>query len=228
MGMERQTKENLFEQLAQVARALANAHRLELLDLLVQAPRTVEQLAVASSMSVANASQHLQRLKRVGLVIAERQGTSVRYQVADPVVARLWVDLREVALRQLAEAERALDRYRPQRRSFESVDPDELDDALASGSAVLLDVRPAIEFAAGHLPGARSIPLDELPERLDELPHDRLIVAYCRGPLCVYADQALERIIASGRRAARLEEGVAEWQQAGRAIEGSLAPTNGS
>lgn len=206
----RPTKDALYALIAQVVQGRANPHRLELLDLLVQAPRSVEQLAEAAGLSVANASQHLQRLKRAGLVIGERQGTTIRYHIADPAVARLWIELRTLAMRQLAELDRALDDYRPHRYDLTTITLDELRAGLATGDMLLLDVRPRLEFAAGHLPGALSIPLDELPARLDNLPRDRVIVTYCRGPLCVYADQALERIIASGRQGARLEEGVAE------------------
>ena len=213
------TKDALFTAIAEVAHAAANPHRLELLDLLVQAPRTVEQLAEASALSVANASQHLQRLKRAGLVTGERRGTSIRYSLAGPAVARLWVELRTVATQQLVGVNRALDGYRPRRHEFTTVTPDELQDGLARGDMLLLDVRPRIEFAAAHLPGAQSVPLDELPERLAELPADRLLVTYCRGPLCVYADLALEQILASGRRGARLEAGVAEWRLAGYNVE---------
>lgn len=223
--MNRPAKAHLFHLIAQVAGAIANPHRLELLDLLVQAPRSVEQLAAASAMSIANASQHLQRLKRAGLVVGERRGTTIRYRLADPVVARLWTELRSVAVRQLAEVERALDQYRPQRRQFPTITPAALRAGIARGDTLLLDVRPAEEFAAGHLPGAVSIPLEELPTRLGELPTDALTVTYCRGPLCVYADEALEQIVASGRRGARLEEGIAEWQLAGYPLDShALAP----
>jgi rhodanese-related sulfurtransferase/DNA-binding transcriptional ArsR family regulator len=217
--MSRHAKEQLFQLVAQVAQAIANPHRLELLDLLVQAPRSVEQLAVASAMSIANASQHLQRLKRAGLVIGERQGTTIRYRLADPAVARLWTELRSVAASQIAEVDRALDQYRPQRHRFPTITPTALRAGMERGDTVLLDVRPAVEFLAGHLPGAVSLPLEELAMRLAELPADALLVTYCRGPLCVYADEALAQIVASGRRGARLEEGVAEWQQAGYPLE---------
>jgi DNA-binding transcriptional ArsR family regulator/rhodanese-related sulfurtransferase len=222
--MNRQTKDQLFTQVAVVAQALANPHRLELLDLLVQGPRSVEQLAEASAQSLANASQHLQRLKRAGLVLGDRQGTTIRYSLADPAVTRLWVELRTVALQQSAEAARALDAYRPARGQFPTVSPAELRAGLASGSMLLLDVRPALEFTAGHLAGATSMPLEELPARLSELPTGPLIVTYCRGPLCVYADEALGLIHASGRRGARLEEGVAEWQLAGHPINPPSTP----
>jgi rhodanese-related sulfurtransferase len=188
--MNRRAKEQLFQLIAQVVQAVANPHRLELLDLLVQAPRSVEQLAATSALSVANTSQHLQRLK-------------------------------------LAEAERALDRYRPRRQHFPSITPAELQAGLDRRDTVLLDVRPAEEFSAGHLPGAWSIPSEELPTRLAELPADALIVTYCRGPLCVYADEALAQIAASGRRGARLEEGIAEWRLAGYPVEPPSRPLRG-
>lgn len=224
MLSQRQTKEALYGVVARIAQAAANPHRLELLDLLVQAPRTVEQLAEASAMSVANTSQHLQRLKRAGLVASERRGTAIHYRIAAPSVARLWVELRTVAEQQLADMDRALDAYRSRRRAFEQLSAEALRQRMLDGDAVLVDVRPRLEYEAGHLPGALSIPLGELPARLDELPTDALIVAYCRGPLCVYADQALELIIASGRRGARLEEGVAEWQLAGYPLERAGSP----
>jgi rhodanese-related sulfurtransferase/DNA-binding transcriptional ArsR family regulator len=219
MSVHRQAKTALYAVVAQVAQAAANPHRLELLDLLIQAPRNVEQLAEASTMSVANASQHLQRLKRAGLVRSERHGATLRYRIADPAVARLWVELRTVAEKQLAEMDRALDAYRARRRDFARLSPAQLHQQLDQHDVLLLDARPRLEYDAGHLPAAISIPIDELPERLDELPTDKLIVAYCRGPLCVYADQALELIVASGRRGARLEQGVAEWQLAGYTLE---------
>src|SRR5215211_5104599 len=210
MSSNHQAKTALYDVVAQVAQAAANPHRLELLDLLVQAPRSVEQLAEAGAMSVANASQHLQRLKRAGLVTSERRGTTMRYRIADPAVARLWIELRTVAEQQLAEMHRALGAYRPHRHDFVQLSTEDLYQRLGTADVLLLDVRPRLEYEAGHLPDARSIPLDELPTRLDELPTDLLIVTYCRGPLCVYADQAFELIAASGRRGARLEEGVVE------------------
>jgi rhodanese-related sulfurtransferase len=219
-------KTTLYQLIAEVAQAAANPHRLELLDLLVQAPRSVEQLAAAAHLSVANTSQHLQRLKRGGLVASTRRGTTIIYRLAAPSVTRLWVELRTVAAQQLAPMDRALDAYRPQRHAFPTITPDELRDGLARGEMLLLDVRPGVEFDAGRLPHARSIPLDELPARLDELPHDRLIVTYCRGPLCVYADQALDLLLTSGRQGARLEAGVAEWQLAGFPLEALPLATN--
>lgn len=213
--MNRTAKEQLYQLIAQVAQAIANPHRLELLDLLVQAPRSVEQLALLARMSFANASQHLQRLKHAGLVVGERQGTTIRYRLADARIAQLWVELRGVATSQLAEVDRALERYRPERHQFASITPAEVLEGVRRGDMLMLDVRPTEEFQAGHMVGAISIPLEALPMRLSELPTDLLIVAYCRGPICVYADEALTLIVASGRRGARLEEGVTEWQVAG-------------
>jgi rhodanese-related sulfurtransferase/predicted transcriptional regulator len=212
---KRQRKERLYHLFAQVAGALANPHRLELLDLLTQAPRTVEELAQGAHMSIANTSQHLQRLKRARLVRDAREGSYVRYRLADPVVAQLWLELRSVAAQQLAEVERALDAYRQRRHEFEAISATELHDRLEKGEVILIDVRPYVEYEAAHLPGAFSLPLDELATRLSELPPDKAVVAYCRGPYCVYADDALELLTAQGWDVFRLEEGVLEWQQAG-------------
>jgi rhodanese-related sulfurtransferase len=216
---KRQQKEQLYHLFARIGKALASPRRLELLDLLVQAPRTVEELAQEAHMSVANTSQHLQRLKEARLVASEREGLYTPYRVADPAVGRLWLELRAVAERQLAEVERTLDAYRHRRHEFEQISADELRARLRQGDVVLLDVRPRVEYQAGHLPGAVSIPLDELERRLSELPEAKTIVAYCRGPYCVYADEALELLAERGWNVARLEEGVAEWQHAGYVLE---------
>jgi rhodanese-related sulfurtransferase len=212
---KRRHKERLYQLFTQVANALANPHRLELLDLLVQAPRTVEELAQAAQMSVANTSQHLQRLKQARLVRDERQGLYVRYHLAGPAVARLWVELRAVAGRQLAEVDDALAAYRPRRHAFATISLAELQERLQNNEVLLLDVRPTVEYQAGHIPGALSMPLDELEHRMAELATDKTIVAYCRGPYCVYADEALDQLAAQGWTVARLEEGVFEWQLAG-------------
>jgi rhodanese-related sulfurtransferase/DNA-binding transcriptional ArsR family regulator len=219
MNEKRQAKQQLYSLFARVASAMANPHRLELLDLLVQAPRTVEELAREANMSVANTSQHLQRLKQARLVMDEREGLYVRYRLADPAIARLWLELRSVAERQLAEVERTLDAYRKRRHEFEKISVAELRERLRRGEVVLLDVRPEAEYRAGHLPGAISVPLAELDSRLNELPRNQTIVAYCRGPYCVLADDALELLAERGWSVARLEEGVAEWQLAGLALE---------
>jgi rhodanese-related sulfurtransferase len=207
-------KEKLYALFAQITSAMANPHRLELLDLLTQAPRTVEELARLAHMSVANTSQHLQRLKQAHLVVDERQGLYVRYRLADPSIARLWLELRALGRRQLAEVDRALDAYRDRRHELPAVSADDLRAQLANDAVVLLDVRPSVEYDTAHIPGAISVPYDELVERMEELPADKLIVAYCRGPYCVDADNALSLLAGQGLQVARLEEGIVEWQLA--------------
>lgn len=208
-------KKELYQLFAQIANALANPHRLELLDLLSQAPRSVEDLANEAQLSVANTSQHLQRLKQARLVRGEREGLYIRYRLADPGVAALWLHLRAVAAQQLAEVEQALNAYRHQRHEFEQISAEVLLSRLQHNEVILLDVRPAVEYHAGHLPQALSMPLAELADRLAELPPEQEIVAYCRGPYCVFADEALAVLAQEGWSVARLEEGVWEWQQAG-------------
>lgn len=212
---KRQHKERLYALFAQMTGAMANPHRLELLDLLAQAPRTVEELAHEAAMSLANTSQHLQRLKQARLVISERKGLYIRYRLADPEIARLWMSLRRVAHAQLAEVEQVLEAYRSRRHEFETISAGALQKRLEAGEAFLLDVRPAAEYDAGHLPGAVSLPLDDIDERLGDLPRDRLAVAYCRGPYCVYADEALVILAENGWKVARLEEGILEWNELG-------------
>jgi rhodanese-related sulfurtransferase len=208
---ERRAKERLYQLFAQVAKAMANPHRLELLDLLGQASRTVEELAQEAHMSIASTSHHLQSLKQARLVSSEREGLYMRYSLADPAVARLWLELRAVAHQQLFEVERALDDYRQRRHEFESISAAELRSRLQNDEVILLDVRPGVEYESGHLPGARSLPLERVRQALDDLPDDKVIVAYCRGPYCVIADDALVILAANGREVARLEEGVLEW-----------------
>jgi len=215
----RARKEQLYHLFSEVASALANPHRLELVDLLVQAPRTVEDLARETQMSVSNTSHHLQRLKQARLVVGEREGLYVRYRLADPAVARLWLELRAVAAQQNAEVEQALDAYRERRHEFEPIAAAELRERLARDEVVLLDVRPQEEYAAGHVPGAISIPQAALERRLESLPADKTVVAYCRGPYCVIADDALALLSGHGLEVRRLEAGVAEWELAGYSVE---------
>lgn len=215
---KRRQKETLYQIFARVGKALSNPHRLELVDLLTQAPRTVEDLAQVAHMSIANTSQHLQRLKQARLVVDEREGVYIRYRLADDAVARLWQELRAVTELQMAEVRDALDAYRDRRSEFECISMVELRQRLQQGDVVLIDVRPEVEYAAGHIPGALSFPLEEMTQQLASLPPDLPVVAYCRGPYCVLADQALTSLAAQGRQAVRLEEGVREWRQAGYAI----------
>ena len=211
MGSRRE-KDALFEAIALMGKAFASPRRLELIDLLAQAPRTVDELARASDQSTANTSQHLQALHAAGLVTRTREGTSVRYALAGDEVLSLWLWLRGASFAQLAEVERAAREYLGD--DVETIGRDELIARLRKGDVVLVDVRPAEEFAAGHIEGARSIPIEELEERLAELPADREVVAYCRGPFCAYAHDAVRHLQAAGRSARRLEEGWPEWKLA--------------
>lgn len=205
-------KDALFEAIAVMGKAFASPVRLELLDLLAQAPRTVEELGRASAQSTANTSQHLQALHTAGLVTRTRKGTRIRYALADADVLALWLALREVSAGRLAEVERAASEYLGD--EVEEIDRDELIERLGRGDVVLIDVRPEEEFAAGHIEHARSIPLAELEDRLAELPANREVVAYCRGPFCAYAHHAVRRLQAAGRPARRLKDGWPEWQLA--------------
>jgi rhodanese-related sulfurtransferase len=213
MGSKRE-KDALFEAIALMGKAFASPRRLELLDLLAQAPRTVDELARASEQSTANTSQHLQALHAAGMVSRAREGTSVRYSLAGDEALRLWLALRDASVSQLAEVERAAREYLGD--DVDAVGRDELIARLRKGDIVLVDVRPAEEFAAGHIRGARSIPIDELEDRLAELPADRAVVAYCRGPFCAYAHEAVRHLSASGRQARRLEDGWPEWKLAAK------------
>jgi rhodanese-related sulfurtransferase len=210
--MAEREKDALFEAIALMGKAFGSPRRLELLDLLAQAPRTVDELARESGQSSANSSQHLQALHAAGLVTRAREGTSVRYALAGDEALRLWLALRDVSISHLGEVERAARDYLGE--DVDAVGRDELMARLRKGDVVLVDVRPAEEFEAGHIEGARSIPLQELEDRLAELPADREVVAYCRGPFCAYAHEAVRRLQTAGRRARRLEEGWPEWRLA--------------
>jgi rhodanese-related sulfurtransferase/predicted transcriptional regulator len=211
---DRREKDALFDAIALMGKAFASPRRLELLDLLAQAPRTVEALARSSDLSTANTSQHLQALHAAGLVKRAREGTKVRYSLAGDDTLALWLALRDASATRLAEVERAARAYVGE--DVEAIGRQELIERLGRGDVVLVDVRPGEEFEAGHIDGARSIPLDELHERLAELPAEREIVAYCRGPFCAYAHEAVRRLRAAGRTARRLDEGWAEWRLADR------------
>jgi rhodanese-related sulfurtransferase/DNA-binding MarR family transcriptional regulator len=212
----RAAKTALFDEFARVGKALASGRRMELLDVLANGERTVEVLAGEGGLSVANASQHLQVLRRAGLVATRREGTSVHYRLAGPEVFELWRALRTLAASRLAEVERLAAAYLGARNELEPVTRQELARRLQQGEElVVLDVRPAEEYAAGHLPGAVSIPISELRRRLAELPRDREIVAYCRGPFCAFAHDAVQVLADAGLTARRLEDGLPEWQAAG-------------
>jgi rhodanese-related sulfurtransferase/DNA-binding HxlR family transcriptional regulator len=212
----RQAKDALFEAIAGMGKAFASPRRLELIDLLAQGSRSVDELARAIGQSTANASQHLQALHASGVVSRERDGTRVNYSLAGPDVLRLWLELCDASATRLAEVERAARDYLG--AEVEAISRDELLKRLRRNDVVLVDVRPAEEFDAGHIEGAVSIPLDELDERLAELPADSEIVAYCRGAFCAYAHEAVRRLRAEGRSAQRLEGGWPEWQLAEQAL----------
>ena len=206
----RHAKDGLFEAIALMGKAFASPVRLELLDVLAQAPRSVGELARLSGQSKANASQHLQALRAAGMVTRTREGTRVRYALAGDDALRLWLALRDASAARVAEVERAAREYLGE--DVDTIGRDELLERLGRGDIVLVDVRPEAEYEAGHIEGAQSIPLEELERRLAELPADAEVVAYCRGPFCAYAHDAVRRLHAAGRSARRLEEGWPEWR----------------
>jgi rhodanese-related sulfurtransferase/DNA-binding transcriptional ArsR family regulator len=202
------------EQFARIAKAIANAHRLELIDLLAQGERSVEELAHESDLSIANASQHLGALREAHIVTTRKEGVRVYYRLSDPGVYQLIQIIRELAERQLADVERIVNSYLTERASMEPVTLNELMTRLREPGLVILDVRPTLEYAQGHIAGARSIPIDELESRLNELPREQEIVAYCRGAYCVFADEAVELLTAHGYRARRMQQGFPDWKLA--------------
>jgi rhodanese-related sulfurtransferase len=215
---DRAAKVALFDVFARVAKALASGRRIELLDVLANGERTVDALAGEVGLSVANTSQHLQVLRQAGLVATRREGTSIHYRLAGPEVLELWWALRTLAAGRLAEVERLAAAYLGGRDGLEPVTREELARRLQDDDLVVLDVRPAAEYAAGHLPGAVSIPVGELRRRLAELPGDQEVVAYCRGPYCAFAHEAVAVLREAGFSARRLEDGLPEWQAAGLAV----------
>ncbi len=208
-------KDRVYEQLARIGKAVASPQRLELLDLLSQAPRTVDSLAQEAHLTVANTSRHLQVLRAARLVEAEKDGVFVRYHLADEAVADFFRSLRILAANRLAELDHIARQFFTDRGTLEPVDRKVLLARARKGQVTVLDVRPQEEYRAGHIPGALSIPLKELKERLAELPRDQDIVAYCRGPYCVLAAQAVELLQQHGFRAVRLEDGVVDWRARG-------------
>ena len=217
MSDARRNKHLLFQAISVMGKAFASPVRLELLDLLAQAPRSVEALARATGQSNANVSQHLQALHAAGMVTRQRQGTSVRYEIAGDEALRIWLALREASAARLAEVERAARDYLGE--DVQRIGRDELRERLARGDAILIDVRPQEEYEAGHIEGARSIPIEELDEHLAELAGDREIVAYCRGPFCAFAHEAVRKLTQAGHTARRLDEGWPEWRLASEPAE---------
>jgi rhodanese-related sulfurtransferase/DNA-binding transcriptional ArsR family regulator len=215
----RRFKNAIYEQFARVSKALASPHRIELIELLSQGPRTVEALARMTDMSLANTSQHLQVLRGAGLLEATKEGLFVTYRLADRSVADLLLSLRKVAEVRLAEVAKISRDFLAENAQLEPVDEDALRRRVRKGEVTVLDVRPLEEYAAGHIPGALSVPLPELAKRLSALPKRREVVAYCRGPYCVLAVEAVKLLRARGFRAVRLEDGVLDWAALGLKLE---------
>jgi ArsR family transcriptional regulator len=212
-------KQRLYAQFAEVAKALGHSHRLEILELLAQGERSVEGLAERAGLSVANASQHLRLMRAAGLLASRRQGKHILYRLGDPAVLALVGALHRVGERTLAEVREVVDGYFHERDAMEPVSRKELAQRLKDGLVTVLDVRPTDEFTAGHLPKAVSIPLRELRQRLRELPKGREIIAYCRGPYCVLAFEAVALLRKHGFAVRRLEDGFPEWKAARLPIE---------
>lgn len=215
----REAKDALFDGFATIARALASGRRAEVIELLAQGERTVDEVAREINQSVANTSHHLRALARAGLVANRRAGTHVHYRLASPAVVDAWVALRDLAGERLDALPSLAEAYLGDRSEVETITRDELNQRLQGGDLVLIDVRPEAEYTAGHLPGAISTPPDQLDQALDRLPADGEVVAYCRGPYCVYADDAVRTLQARGRQAMRLQDGLPEWRRNGGTVE---------
>ena len=216
-------KRDLYIQFAAVAKAIANEHRLELLELVAQGERSVEALAERSGLSIANASQHLQHLRRAGLVTARRQAKFVLYRLTDDSVLTMLSAMHKVAERNVGEVERILRSYFRACDDLEPVSRSDLERRMKQGLVTVLDVRPEDEFALGHLPGARNVPLNRLKRELSKLDRNTEIVAYCRGPYCVLSFEAVAQLRKMGFNARRLQDGLPEWKAAGLPIESSIA-----
>ena len=211
---DHKAKASLYDALAESAKALANGRRAELVDVLAQGERSVEELADEIDQTVANTSQHLQRLLRSGLVKSRRDGTRIYYSLSSPVVGELWRTMRKAAQQHVAGLEQLAADYLGDRSKLHTITRDDLRTRLRGGDVVVLDVRPSAEYAAGHIRGALSIPIADLNSRLGEVPDGAEVVAYCRGPYCVYADEAVRALSKKGLSAVRLEDGFPEWADA--------------
>jgi rhodanese-related sulfurtransferase/predicted transcriptional regulator len=221
---DRAAKDALFDAFGAVAKALASGRRAEIVDLLAQGPRSVEEIASEIDQSVANTSHHLHALARGGLLRSTKEGTRVIYRLAGPTVLALWRSLREVAAEHVGEVDRLARAYLGDGDGLEAVPREELARRLKRGDVVVLDVRPAAEYEAGHIAGARSVPIGELDRRLKTIPKTRKVVAYCRGRYCVFADEAVRTLRRKGYRAQRLEDGFPEWREEGLPVAAGEAP----
>ena len=219
---KREFKDRVYNELAKITKALANPHRLEIIELLAQGEFSVEQIATQTNLSVANASQHLQILKTAQLVDVTRQGNFIHYRLSNVNVFRTWKALRELGVERIATIERLVKDFRQSKFKFEAVTINELIEKLKSERVTILDVRPESEYNKGHIANAVSIPIDELASRLKELPKRNQIIAYCRGPFCVFADEAVALLTRAGFKATRLEEGFPDWQLEGLPVEVSM------
>ena len=215
---DRAAKDALFEGFAEVAKAMASGRRAEVVDLLDQGERSVEEIAAELGQTVANTSHHLRAMARAGLLTTRRDGTRIYYALASERVAELWSALRDVAVDHVAGIERLAGAYLGDRDGIEVIDREELATRLKRGEVLVLDVRPEAEYAAGHVAGARSVPIGELRRHLRALPKDIEVVAYCRGPYCVYADDAVRELNRKGFTARRLIDGFPEWKRAGMPV----------
>jgi len=216
---DRVAKDALYDGLAAVAKALGNGRRAELVDVLAQGERPVEELAGEIGQSVANTSHHLQQLLHAGLVRTRRDGTHIYYTLAIPRVAELWAAMRDVASTQVAELDGLTTAYLGDRSGLDTITREQLARRVRDGDVVVLDVRPEPEYRAGHIAGAVSLPVKEITRRLRTIPKDRQVVAYCRGPFCVYADDAVRALRRRGYQAARLDDGYPEWARAGLPVD---------
>jgi rhodanese-related sulfurtransferase len=214
-------KDQMYDQFARVVRAMANPHRLELIDLLAQGERTVEDLAREASLSIANASQHLQTLRAAQLVEVRRDGLYAYYRLGDERVFRVWQAIRELGEARLAEIDRIVHTFLANRAELEAISAEDLVERMQSDSLVVLDVRPPEEYRAGHIPGARSVPVSEVESALKQIPPDHEVIAYCRGPYCVFSDEAVELLKTHGYKAKRLQGGLPDWRAAGLPVETS-------
>jgi rhodanese-related sulfurtransferase/biotin operon repressor len=213
----RDFKTSLYNEMASVTKALGNPHRLEILDLLAQGPASVEYIAANTTLSIANASQHLQVLKSAGLTKTERQGKYIFYRMSNDEVFQTWCALRRLGFSQNSEINSLLSDYRRKKGTLQAISTDQLIDKMKRDEVILLDVRPEEEYKKGHINKARSFPGKDLVARMDELPKEKEIVAYCRGPLCLMADESVELLNKNGFRASRLDKGYAEWMDAQKA-----------
>ncbi len=215
----RKFKDAIYEQLARIGKSLSSGPRLEILDILCQGPRTVEMMAQQVGQSVANTSHHLQVLRSSRLVETGKQGVHVTYRLADAKVCAFFLSLRKLAESRLLEIEQVTREFLESRHAMQPTTREELFERIRRGEVTVLDVRPIEEYRAGHIPGALSVPLDEIEERMATLPHDREVVAYCRGPYCVLAIEAVEKLRKRGYQAIRYEEGVPDWRDRGLPVE---------